>query len=108
MPLPARSAYTGRYSNPVVLNLCPAIPYRRRFDTHLGPTLNADIHHVELARVNAQGELESPKVYDLEAIQSHSAPDIPLRPNDRVIIRALNSSSQCFSRRRSRRSEYAG
>jgi protein involved in polysaccharide export with SLBB domain len=56
-----------------------------------GPTLNADLQHVELVRVTPTGELESPKVLDLTAIQSHAAPDVPLRANDRIIVHAISA-----------------
>jgi protein involved in polysaccharide export with SLBB domain len=53
-----------------------------------GPSADADLHHVELTRINENGEIEAPVVYDLSAIQAHNAPDVRLMPNDRIIVRA--------------------
>ncbi len=54
-----------------------------------GPSVNADIHHVELTRIGTDGIAGPPTVYDLAAIEAHQAPDVALAPNDRIIVRAL-------------------
>ncbi|HEY3876451.1 MAG TPA: SLBB domain-containing protein [Candidatus Kapabacteria bacterium] len=57
----------------------------------LGVTANADLHHIELTRTGVDGTPDAPKILDLTAIEAHQAPDLPLLPNDRIIIRALPS-----------------
>jgi polysaccharide biosynthesis/export protein len=54
-----------------------------------GPSANADLHHVELTRIGTGDTINPPLVYDLTSIESHSSPDVPLLPNDRVIVRSL-------------------
>ncbi len=54
-----------------------------------GPSANADIHHVELVRTLPDGEADAPQIYDLAAIEAHTAPDVALEPNDRIIVRSL-------------------
>ena len=59
-----------------------------------GPTVNADVHRVELTRMTPNGESLSPKVYDLVAIRSHAAPDVPLARNDRIVVRGIQDARQ--------------
>ncbi len=54
-----------------------------------GPSANADIHHVELTRIAPNGDADPPQIYDLAAIEAHTAPDVALMPNDRIIIPSL-------------------
>jgi protein involved in polysaccharide export with SLBB domain len=54
-----------------------------------GPSANADLHHVELSRIGAGDTTSHPQIYDLVSIEAHSASDVPLQPNDRVILRSL-------------------
>jgi protein involved in polysaccharide export with SLBB domain len=54
-----------------------------------GPSANADLQHVELSRIGAGDTTGRPQVYDLVSIQAHTAQDVPLQPNDRVILRSL-------------------
>ncbi len=53
-----------------------------------GPSANADIHHVELTRITANGT-DDPQIYDLAAIEAGTAPDVALEPNDRIVVRSL-------------------
>jgi len=53
-----------------------------------GPSANADLQHVELTRIGSNGEVEPPVEFNLSAIQAHIAPDVPLKPNDRIVVRA--------------------
>ena len=54
-----------------------------------GPKPNADLHHVELTRITANGDVNPPTVYDLTRIEAHADPDVPLMPNDQIVVRAL-------------------
>jgi protein involved in polysaccharide export with SLBB domain len=54
-----------------------------------GPSANADLHHVEVSRIGTGDTIGHPQVYDLTSIEAHTAPDVPLQPNDRVILRSL-------------------
>jgi polysaccharide biosynthesis/export protein len=54
-----------------------------------GPSANADLHHIELSRIGSGDTIGHPMVYDLASIEAHTAPDVPLQPNDRVIVRSL-------------------
>ncbi len=54
-----------------------------------GPSANADLHHVEVSRAAQAGAPDPILTYDLTAIEAHTAPDIALEPNDRIILRSL-------------------
>jgi len=54
-----------------------------------GPSANADLHHVELTRILPNGDADPPQIYDIAAIEAHTAPDIALEPNDRIILRSV-------------------
>jgi protein involved in polysaccharide export with SLBB domain len=53
----------------------------------LGPTPGADLSHIELTRMSANGESFSTEFYDGAAIKSGRAPDIRLQAGDRIFLR---------------------
>jgi protein involved in polysaccharide export with SLBB domain len=59
-----------------------------------GTASNADLHHVELTRMTPDGEALPPKVYDLIAIRSHAAPDVPLVRDDRIFVQGFADTRQ--------------
>ena len=84
-----RSESMARFNLRVNLNLCKAIRFPLRSNMHLVPRQNADLHHVELTRIGTGETIGAPLIYDLSSIESHAAPDVPLAPNDRLIVRSL-------------------
>ncbi len=56
-----------------------------------GPTAQADLAHVEISRSNGNGEVQT-KVYNVEAILSHSAPDVPLQRGDIINVPGKHES----------------
>ncbi len=52
-----------------------------------GPTMGADLTHVELSRMSADGNTSDSRVIDIFAIKNKQASDIRLEAGDRIFIR---------------------